>query len=74
MTVRQPVRQSAHLHLEPADEELMVSAGQAHDLPLQVRENRVGGLGSEHGVLHQHEQRPHIVLGVQSDREKTNSP
>jgi hypothetical protein len=48
----------------------MVSAGQAHDLPQQVREDRVGGLSSEHGVLHQHEHCSHVILGVQSVQQK----
>jgi hypothetical protein len=35
-----------------------------------VREDRVGWLSSEHGVLNQDEQCSHVVLGVQSDQEK----
>jgi hypothetical protein len=66
MIVRWPVRQAAHLHFEPVDEQLMVSAGLAHDLPQQVSEDGVGGLSCKHGVLHQNEQRSYLVLGVQS--------
>ena len=46
----------------------MVTAGQTDDLPQQVREDGVWGLSSKHRVLHQHKERPDIILGMQSDQ------
>lgn len=49
----------------------MISAGQVHYLAQQVREDGVGRLRSEHWVLHEHEQCPHVVLVVQPDQQNS---
>jgi len=52
----------------------MVTAGQTDDLPQQVREDGVWGLSSKHRVLHQHKERPDVILGMQSDQHNSMAP